>query len=141
MSGAATSETAPGTVRYQDTLKPAPVETLLDAWFFRPVAWGLVKLALPTPLSANGMTFLSILCGLAASGMLLAPDRRVVIAGSLLMVLYGVLDCADGQLARARGTASRIGRILDGVSDYVVGAASGLIVTWLIWQAHGPRGL
>lgn len=128
-------------VRYQDTLKPAQVETPLDMWFFRPAAWGLVRLALPTPLSANGMTLLSIVCGLAASGMFLAPDERIVAAGSLLMVLYGVLDCADGQLARARGTASRIGRILDGVSDYVVGAASGLAITWTIWTALGPRGL
>ncbi len=141
MSQAPTETAAPAAVRYQDTLKPAVVETTLDAWFFRPVAWGLVKLALPTPLSANGMTVLSILCGLAATAMFLSKDPRIVIAGSILMVLYGVLDCADGQLARARGTSSRVGRVLDGASDYIVGAASGLVITWRIWSEHGDRGL
>lgn len=115
-------------VTYRQTLKPAAVETPLDLWLFRPAAWGLVRLALPTPLSANGMTALSIAAGLAGAAMMLSPDPWLFRAGAGLGVAYGVLDCADGQLARARGTSSRVGRVLDGMSDYIVGSATGVAV-------------
>ncbi|HXG98664.1 MAG TPA: CDP-alcohol phosphatidyltransferase family protein, partial [Gemmatimonadales bacterium] len=38
-------------------------------------------------------------------------------SGVLLFVLSDVLDSADGQLARLRGTSTRMGRILDGLAD------------------------
>jgi hypothetical protein len=115
-------------VTYEKTLKPAAVETPLDLWFFRPVAYQLVRIALPTPLSANGMTVMSILTGLAGASLLRYPHQTQLVVGTLLLLLYAILDCADGQLARARGTSSRLGRILDGMSDYIVGAACGVTI-------------
>jgi len=45
-----------------------------------------------------------------------------LVSGALLF-LSVVLDCCDGQLARARGISSTTGAILDGVADYLVGIA------------------
>jgi hypothetical protein len=128
-------------VTYERTLKPAEVETLLDRFFFRPVAYGLVRLALPTPLSANGMTAISIAAGLAGAALLRFPGPRAALSGAGLLLLYGVLDCADGQLARARGTSSRVGRILDGASDYVVGVATGVAIALRLGADLGPPGV
>lgn len=128
------------TVTYAQTLKPAAVETPLDLAFFRPAAWRVVQLALPTSLSANGMTALSIGAGLVGAGLLVSHDRAVLALAAFLSVLYGVLDCADGQLARARGTSSRVGRILDGMSDYIVGTVSGAAVAAHIGALMGPKG-
>src|SRR5215471_2206861 len=83
---------------YRATLKPGQVETWLDLAFFRPVAYGVVRLALPTPLSANGMTALSIAAGLAGAVLLRFDSPTPTALGAGLMILYGVLDCADGQL-------------------------------------------
>jgi CDP-alcohol phosphatidyltransferase len=127
-------------VPYEQTLKPKTVETPLDLHFFRPVAHVFVQMALPTPLSANGMTVLSILIGLAGSSMFRYTTRFNLIVGSALMVLYAILDCADGQLARARGTSSRLGRILDGMSDYIVGLASGIAVSVHLYALDGTMG-
>jgi hypothetical protein len=42
-----------------------------------------------------------------------------VIAGFLLMVGWHVMDGLDGKLARASGKASPLGRVIDGVCDYL----------------------
>jgi hypothetical protein len=34
-----------------------------------------------------------------------------------------------------------VGRVLDGLSDYVVGVASGAAITWRLWSELGERGL
>lgn len=127
-------------VTFRSTLKPGQVETPLDLYFFRPAAYLFVRLALPTPLSANGMTLVSIACGLAGAVLFRYTDARSVIVASALTLLYGILDCADGQLARARGTSSRLGRILDGMSDYIVGVTSGVSMSLHLFEKMGPQG-
>ncbi|MBK8255064.1 MAG: CDP-alcohol phosphatidyltransferase family protein [Polyangiaceae bacterium] len=127
-------------VSFKATLKPGQVETPLDLYFFRPAAYLFVRLALPTPLSANGMTVLSIVSGLAGAVLFRFTDKRSIVIASALTLLYGILDCADGQLARARGTSSRLGRILDGMSDYIVGVTSGVTMSFHLYDTHGQKG-
>ena len=129
------------TVTFRSTLKPGQVETPLDLYFFRPAAYVFVRLALPTPLSANGMTAISIACGLAGAVLFRFAAPTTVYLASALTLLYGILDCADGQLARARGTSSRLGRILDGMSDYIVGVASGVAMSLHLSDVMGPKGV
>lgn len=128
-------------VTYAQTLKPAAVETPLDLWLFRPAAWGVVRLVLPTRVSANQLTGLSIVTGLAGAALLASHDRALLALSAVLSLVYGIFDCADGQLARARGTSSRVGRILDGMSDYIVGAASGAAVAVNLGARMGSPGV
>lgn len=111
---ARTGEAAMIAVSFRATLKPGQVETPLDLFFFRPAAYLFVRLALPTPLTANGMTVISILCGLAGAALFRFTDRRSIVAASALTLLYAILDCAGGQLARAlhRAPRPRAGRPL-----------------------------
>ncbi len=125
---------------YRATLKPDKVETIFDFGFFRPLAHGVVRLVMPTSITPNQITALSIAAGLAGAVLLRSTTPLANVAGSGLMLLYGVLDCADGQLARARGASSRLGRILDGTSDYVVGIASGVALSLRLADAMGPPG-
>jgi hypothetical protein len=37
--------------------------------------------------------------------------------GSLSLLIANIFDCSDGQLARVRGTSSRLGKTLDGIAD------------------------
>src|SRR4051812_28194198 len=97
---------------YDPTLKPEAVETPLDQLVFRPAAHLLVQLCLPTPISPNAVTLLGALIGAAGASLYRFTSRTNLIVGSALLLLWTILDCADGQLARARGTASRLGRIL-----------------------------
>jgi heme exporter protein D len=132
--------TAAAVPSYRATLKPGQVETIFDFGFFRPVAYGVVRLVMPTSITPNQLTAMSIAAGLAGAALLRFDDPLVTAAGCTLMLVYGVLDCADGQLARARGTSSRLGRILDGMSDYVVGVASGVALSLRLADAMGTPG-
>lgn len=127
------------TATYEQTLKPASVETPLDLLFFRPAGYAVAKALLPTRVTPNQVTLASIATGLLSAWLSASPRRGVRVLGGALGVAYGVLDCADGQLARARGTSSRVGRILDGASDYIVGCATGLAIGKELARKH-PQG-
>jgi phosphatidylglycerophosphate synthase len=107
----------------------------VDRWFSRPLARAVVALLARTPITANQVTGLASLAGIA-SGVALGLKRGDLFA--CLTAAFLVLDCCDGQLARLRGGGGMLGRVLDGVGDYLVGLAihAGLIV----WLA-GSRGL
>jgi phosphatidylglycerophosphate synthase len=50
-------------------------------------------------------------------------DPTMRLWAALLLLSSAILDCADGQLARLKNISSTTGAILDGVSDYFVGAS------------------
>jgi phosphatidylglycerophosphate synthase len=117
---------------YWKTLKPLAVEEPIDVWVHRPIAYVLSKLLYPTAVSPNLVTFISILFGLAAGiAFFLSFPGHMVVAGACIF-WSAVFDCADGQLARMRGTSSAFGRMLDGAADLVVaGAAVAGATYWL----------
>lgn len=84
--------------------------------------------------SANQVTVLMILTGIAAALALLIPG----LPGGVLAVLLGQLqmlwDCSDGEVARWRRTSSPVGVFLDRVGHY---AAEGLIPIALGMRAAG----
>ncbi|MFN8546476.1 MAG: CDP-alcohol phosphatidyltransferase family protein [Candidatus Eisenbacteria bacterium] len=97
-----------------------------------------MKLLRPLPVSANQVSVGSLLSGLAAGWCFslgtLQGDREA----ALLYFACNVLDCADGQLARLRGTTSVFGYVLDGWIDHlcllavVIGLGHGL------YARHAP---
>jgi hypothetical protein len=108
---------------YWKTLKPLAVEEPIDVWVHRPVAYVLSRLLYPTPISPNLVTFISILFGLAGgAALVMSFPGHMIVAGACIF-WSAVLDCADGQLARMRGTSSAFGRMLDGSADMIVAGA------------------
>lgn len=93
------------------------VEEWADRRFFRPVGFRLAAALQPTRVSADQVTAASLLLGLLAGHLFFYRDARLNLAGLAVFVASDLLDSTDGQLARMRGTSSRAGRILDGVSD------------------------
>jgi len=49
------------------------------------------------------------------------PTTNII--GAILLLVYIVLDCSDGMIARLKNNGTFIGRILDGLADYTVGIA------------------
>jgi phosphatidylglycerophosphate synthase len=93
------------------------VEEWADRWFFRPLGWRLATGLLPTRISADAVTFASLVLGVLAGHLFWYRSAWINAGGVLLFILSDVLDSADGQLARLRGTSTRMGRILDGLAD------------------------
>lgn len=110
------------TPRTQAALKSLTDERI-DAWVNRPLASMVVRMVVRTPVTPNQMTLVCMLTGIAAGWLIAKGPGWPVLLGAALTFATMVLDCCDGQLARARGGGSTLGRILDGYGDAVVAVA------------------
>ena len=108
---------------YRKSLKAIEVEEILDLIFFRPLAFVFVLAVYRTPLSPNAVTVIATIVGVAAAVWMAIGSESALLIAALLLILYDVLDCSDGMLARLQQSGSRIGRILDGAADYIVTVA------------------
>lgn len=85
-------------------------------------------LLLHTRLSANQVTVLAILVGMAGAALLAWSDFWPLLIGVLLLQLSFVLDFSDGEIARYQATRGRTttnagGAFLDWIGHYYVPAA------------------
>ncbi|MCT2591705.1 CDP-alcohol phosphatidyltransferase family protein [Streptomyces sp. N2-109] len=76
-----------------------------------------------TRITPNQLTYLMVVAGVAAGAALLVPGLPGAILGALLIQLYLLLDCVDGEVARWRGQTSITGVYLDRVGHYLSEAA------------------
>ena len=90
---------------------------LVDRFFNRPVGRPLSKLLVRTPFSPNQISVVSILIGVASAWFFAAGS---FVLGALVLQLSAVIDCVDGDLARALCKQSRLGKWLDLGGDQVV---------------------
>lgn len=99
--------------------KGVAVEEWVDLRFFRPIGIRIARALEPTGISADQVTLWSILIGLVAGHLFLYGDPSINAIGFVLFIISDIFDSADGQLARLRGTSTRLGRTLDGLGDHV----------------------
>ena len=108
---------------YKSSLKKIEVEESFDLYFYRPLAFLLVKAIYSTNITPNQLTVISMIFGVLGGICYSFGTHKVFMFGAVLYLLYNVVDCSDGQLARLKKNGTTIGRILDGVADYVVSVA------------------
>jgi archaetidylinositol phosphate synthase len=101
------------------TPRRAGRELLLEA-VFRPLSNMLVPLLMRISLRPPAVVLANASTGLLAA---LALARGELLAAAVLLQVKTLLDNADGQLARATGRATLVGRYLDTLADLVVNAA------------------
>jgi phosphatidylglycerophosphate synthase len=97
--------------------KPVEIEGLLDLYFYTPLGKLLMLAFRRTPVTPNGVSWLSVAAAAAAAAFFFRGSLDDVLVGALLFILSGVLDSTDGQLARATGQATELGETLDGFCD------------------------
>lgn len=108
---------------YKSSLKKIEVEESFDLYFYRPLAFLLVKAIYSTNITPNQLTVISMIFGVLGGICYSFGTHKAFMFGAVLYLLYNVVDCSDGQLARLKKNGTTIGRILDGVADYVVSVA------------------
>lgn len=92
----------------------------LAASAFQTLAGPLVTVLLRLRVPPPAVVLVHTAVGLAAA---LAIGAGALVAGALLLQLKTLLDGADGQLARASGRVTALGRYLDTEADFLVNAA------------------
>jgi phosphatidylglycerophosphate synthase len=116
-------------------------EEYVDWMVHRRIAGHIVPFLLPTSITPNLVTFLSGFAGfISGITVLVAFNARLLfILAAAFLLISATLDCLDGQLARARGQASRTGEVLDGIADTIsmVSVFLGItIFTWRVTQSN-----
>jgi phosphatidylglycerophosphate synthase len=91
--------------------------------YMRSVSPYATKLLLRTRLSPNAVTWLMILCGLAAAGVLTLPGVLPAVVAVLLIQLQLLFDCSDGEMARWLDRKSPVGVYLDRLGHYLTETA------------------
>lgn len=92
-----------------------------NLWLIHPAGRLLLPLALKTRISANAVSVMGLLFGMAAAYSFLRwTDWRWATSGFFLCAAWLIADGLDGMIARATRTASALGRALDGLCDHGV---------------------
>ncbi len=122
-----------------DLTKSREVEDPVNVWVHRPLAYAFVWAVFKTPMTANMITFTSLVVGVMAAVMFLVGTPAAMVAGGLMLWSSAILDGADGILARAKNQQSQFGRALDGSADMIVAGATVSAATVHMWvQNHDP---
>jgi phosphatidylglycerophosphate synthase len=105
------------------TLRAAQSEIaeLADVYFFYPLGSLYARMAAVLRMTPTQVTVLGALVGVAGGAMLY--DERLGLWAFAVLILHGIIDSADGQLARLTGQVTELGKVLDGGAGYVTHAA------------------
>lgn len=99
------------------TSQPPPIEDVVDQFLYRPLAAQAVKVLILTPITPNQVTLVSTVVGLAGSLAMLKGTYDWIVWGLFTLQISILIDCMDGQLARAKKMTSEWGDIFDHTSD------------------------
>jgi len=110
----------------------------VNKYLNRPLASLIVRAVLPTRVTPDQLTWVAFFVGIAGAWFFSLGGRLEVATGGILAQLSSIVDCADGMLARTRGSCTDRGATLDLLLDRLnefglfTGIAFGLSHT----QAH-----
>ena len=109
------------TVPPPDGSRDRRIEDPSNLFVIHPFGRRLLPYALRLGVSANAVSVTGLLIGLGAALSYSRFDSgAMALLGLVLSVLWLVADGLDGMIARATGTSSALGRLLDGVCDHGV---------------------
>jgi hypothetical protein len=108
---------------YKNSLKMKEVEEVIDLLLYRPLAFLVVISVYNTKIKPDHLTLTAMLMGITGGLFYLLGTRQSAITGAACYLLFNILDCSDGQLARIKKNGSSVGRLLDGIADYIAAIA------------------
>lgn len=124
-----------------DSSRDPRIEDPSNLWIIHPLGRALLPIALRMHLSANLVSGVGLLIGGAAAAAYWNwADWRYATLGFVLCIAWLIADGLDGMVARATGTASAFGRVMDGICDHGVfvllylalASALGTASAWLL---------
>ena len=90
-----------------------------------------------TPLSANQVTFISMLVGLTGCAFFMKGELIWNVYGALMLVLSYALDYCDGTIARLKEQCSPVGAAFDDFVDWLVDTAIFAGLGYGTWVSNG----
>lgn len=119
--------------------RTSEIEELTNLYFIHPISARLVTIFSRLGISANAVSLTGMACGLLAGVAYHGYQTAwCALAGFGLMLAWHVMDGADGQLARLTNSYSELGKVLDGVCDYVTFTAVYVGLALVMSHTLGP---
>ena len=91
----------------------------MSALVYRPISFWITPIFLNLSVTASQVTTLGLLIALALPLLAFATGHTAYIAVAVLAIVFVILDCVDGNIARVTRTASKKGHYLDFLTDIV----------------------
>jgi len=94
----------------------------LDLWvfyFIRPISYYFTWVFVKAKFTPTMATALSMIVGIIGEIVIIPNGRFFHLFGALVINLWIVLDCVDGNIARFKKQTSIFGEFLDGLSGYL----------------------
>ncbi len=99
--------------------RSAEIEEPINRYFIHPLSWILTQWFARWGIHPNHVSLMGLGCGIgAAIAYGFGREGWTCMVGLLCMLLWHILDGADGQLARLTGRASELGKLFDGLCDH-----------------------
>ena len=109
------------TVPLPDGSRDRRIEDPTNLWLIHPAARALLRPTIAAGIPANAVSMAGLALGVGAALCYARWNSPAfVLLGLALSVGWLIADGLDGMVARATGTASAVGRFLDGVVDHGV---------------------
>lgn len=105
--------------------------------FYRPVSFITASVATNIGLTANAVSYLSIILALIACVCFIIPNYICNIVGAILVNIWLISDCTDGNMARTV-KKQPFGEFADGISSYIL---VGLLCTAFSISAYFNGGV
>jgi len=118
---------------FLDNPRDGFVDRLLNRHLSRPVS----RVLLALPITPNQITVFALLLALAGAACIALPGVTGPVLGALLLQLTAILDCVDGEIARAKVLESEWGEWLDITSDTLIHVATFLGIAVHAWPHLG----
>lgn len=104
--------------------RDSEIEEFTNLHFIHPLSNTFTEVFADLNFSPNMVSVLGMLCGVSAGVAYYHYHSPIfALVGFLLMIGWHILDGADGQLARLLQAQSEVGKIIDGICDYVTFAS------------------
>jgi phosphatidylglycerophosphate synthase len=123
---------------FKSSIKSPDTEEKLDLLLYRPFGYLIAKAANAMSMTPTMLSIMGLYIGLLASYYYLWPqNNQALISAGLFLILSGIFDSADGQLARISNQSTKIGLVLDGVCDSIVTIAVYAACSWPLIESYG----
>ncbi len=102
--------------------RPREIEELTNRFLIHPAGQFLLKPLASAGIHPNFVSFAGLFAGMGAAYFYYNYYQNPLAAtlGFLLMLVWHITDGIDGRLARMTGKDSQLGKVIDGLVDYVV---------------------
>jgi phosphatidylglycerophosphate synthase len=86
-------------------------------YVYRPISRPLTRLLVWTPITPNGVSLFVLVLGMLGCSFTAQPGHADLAIGAAIVLLAGIIDGCDGEIARLKVMSSKLGAWLDTVVD------------------------